>query len=731
MTIENLAAMTAGVLAEPPAAADPDAGVHALSETHLPGVGEEQLSLRQGLAMGGGVFTFWVLLLLNTLDELGNATLSVLGPDIGDALGVGDGVIVFMAAASAAFVVLGVLPLGWLGDRYRRGPIIGVCSAVFGAMAVASGLVVNAFQLFCTRFVSGIAKANTLPVHGSLLADTYPIGVRGRIGSAIGGAGAVVAVLSPALVGGLATLFGGVDGEGWRWTFVLLGLPVGVLAVLAFFLREPRRGRWERASVLGVDVEGDGSAGAVEEVPVSIEMAFGRLKQIGSIQAMVVALAAIGFQLFPMVTIANFYLRDEYDLDALGRGVVGSVSGSLAIVVIPFVGMRFDRMYRRSPARAMRIIGYLLLPGIVLTPLQFSMPNPVLYTLVAIPGASLVGAAFSILGPLFQNVVPYRLRSVGIAYTFVYLFLIGAVGGSLIGALLSESFSTQTTIIMIAVPTSLVGALVLIRGSRWIDADLANVAAELRDEQEEQERATVADAPVLYVSGVDFAYGSVQVLFDVDLEVAPGESVALLGTNGAGKSTLLNVVSGLNVPSSGIVRLGGRTITFASPEQRAKLGIQMLPGGKGVFRALSIEANLEMGAYLLPRELRAERMDRVWGLFPGLAARRGVSAGSLSGGQQQQLALARVLLHDPQLLIIDELSLGLAPTIVADLIETLERLKQAGQAMLIVEQSINVALTIADRAVFMEKGRVRFSGPAAELLERDDLARAVFLGSAT
>ncbi|MBQ91594.1 MAG: ABC transporter, partial [Acidimicrobiaceae bacterium] len=124
----------------------------------------------------------------------------------------------------------------------------------------------------------------------------------------------------------------------------------------------------------------------------------------------------------------------------------------------------------------------------------------------------------------------------------------------------------------------------------------------------------------------------------------------------------------------------------------------------------------------------AARIDRVLDLFPDLAGRQGQRAGSMSGGQQQMLALARVLLHDPEILLIDELSLGLAPTVVQDLLQVIERLQEHGQTIIIVEQSLNVALSVADRAIFLEKGQVRFEGPAQELLERDDLARAVFLG---
>ncbi|HEY2429361.1 MAG TPA: ABC transporter ATP-binding protein, partial [Acidimicrobiales bacterium] len=237
--------------------------------------------------------------------------------------------------------------------------------------------------------------------------------------------------------------------------------------------------------------------------------------------------------------------------------------------------------------------------------------------------------------------------------------------------------------------------------------------------------------PVLQVADVDFSYGPVQVLFDVGFEVRRGEVLALLGTNGAGKSTILRVVSGLGVPQRGVVRLNGQNITYVTPEARARLGIIELPGGKGVFPSLTVAQNLATSARLLkvpPVEIE-RRTAEVFELFPELEAHRRQLASSLSGGEQQMLALGRVLLHEPEIVLIDELSLGLAPIVVQRMLAVVERLKARGQTMVIVEQSLNVALSVADRAIFLEKGAVRFQGAAADLLARDDLVRAVFFGA--
>ena len=258
------------------------------------------------------------------------------------------------------------------------------------------------------------------------------------------------------------------------------------------------------------------------------------------------------------------------------------------------------------------------------------------------------------------------------------------------------------------------------------------VVSELRGELDEQRRQSLEpeQVPAIQVDAIDFAYGHVQVLFDVNFEVRRGEVLALLGTNGAGKSTILRLIAGLGTPSRGAVRLHGTTITYVAPEQRVKYGIRLLPGGKGVFPYMTIRENLEMGAYIYRSDHadRDRRIARVLDMFEVLAARQDEMAVALSGGQQQMLALAITLLHDPDVLLIDELSLGLSPIVVEQLLAVVEQLKRDGLTIVIVEQSLNVALSIADRAVFLEKGRVRFEGSAAELAGRDDLARAVFLG---
>jgi ABC-type branched-subunit amino acid transport system ATPase component/predicted MFS family arabinose efflux permease len=689
----------------------------------LPGVGGDDVSLREGLRRGGPA-VFFVLLTLVGLDELEGAALGVLAPDIRDTFGVSDGTIVFISAAAGSFLVLGALPMGWLADRFRRGPIIGWASLVFSGMVVLSGFAINAFMLFWTRFGVGIAKSSNLPVHGSLLADSYPIGVRGRVGASMATAGRLVGTLSPLLVGGIAALAGG--DEGWRWAFVVLGVPVAFAGLAAFRLPEPPRGQFEQLGVLGQVLADE------QPAPISTEAAFARLRQIRTVRTAMIAFAALGFGLFTGPVLANLFMEREYGLDAFERGVLGTVGGVATLVALPLVGRHFDRLYRRNPTRALALVGVLVLPSAVLTPVQYFMPNGVLFAVAGVPQLVMLSAAFTMVGPVLQAVVPYRLRGMGSALGAVYIFFVGATGGALLAALFTNAFGPRTAVLLIIVPSSIVGGALILRSATFIRHDLSLIVADLREDLQEHERRRQdpAHVPVLQVRDLDFSYGPVQVLFGVDLDVRRGEVLALLGTNGAGKSTLLRVVAGLGTPSRGVVRLNGQTITFVSPERRARLGIHLLPGGRGVFPSMTVRENLEIGAFRYrrdPADVR-RRIDRSLDLFPVLRERVDLPARTLSGGQQQMLALARTLLHDPEVLLIDELSLGLAPAVVQQLIEVIGGLKTGGMTVVVVEQSLNVALAVADRAVFLEKGRVRFEGSAAELAERDDLARAVFLG---
>ena len=723
----DMAALAATVLDEEAARqAEQESSEVLFADDLLPGVKSEGISLKKGLAMGGGAATFVVLMILNSLDELQTAAIAVLAPDIRDTFGVSDGTITFIASSSGAFVVLGAIPMGWAADRMRRIPIIGWASIIFAAMVTLSGMAVNAFSFFWARFGVGIAKANTIPVHSSMIADTYPIGIRGRIGAIDKGTGRLIAVISPILVGGIAAIANGPgEVDGWRWAYYILGIPVAIAAIAAFFLKEPQRGRWEKEDVLGESFTED------DPLPVSLDAAFSRLMRIKTVKSVVLGFSALGFGLFTAPVLENLWLEDKFGLESFERGAWATAAGLFTVLSLVYVGPKFDRLWRENPTRTLQMIGALIGFSAIFKPIQWAMPTVPLFIAFSIPTLVMLNTAFAMVSPVMQAIVPYRLRGSGTALITLYIFFIGGTGGGLISFMFADSWGPRVTTLVLTIPSAILGGWIMYRGARHVRHDLSLNVQELFDEQDEQRRATGDDeVPALQLNNIDFSYGPVQVLFNVAFEVKKGETLALLGTNGAGKSTILRVISGLGIPQRGVVRLGGRTVTYTSPQLRSRLGIQQLPGGKGVFPDMTVRQNLVMGAYIHRHDSAdvERRIASVLELFPDLERRQGQRASSMSGGQQQMLALARVLLHEPEILLIDELSLGLAPTVVQDLLELIERLQERGQTIILVEQSLNVALSIADRAIFLEKGQVRFAGSAQELLKRDDLARAVFLG---
>lgn len=235
----------------------------------------------------------------------------------------------------------------------------------------------------------------------------------------------------------------------------------------------------------------------------------------------------------------------------------------------------------------------------------------------------------------------------------------------------------------------------------------------------------------LSATNVNVSYGRLQVLFDLGLEVADGEMVALLGTNGAGKSTVLKAICGL-VPHNGKVMLGDTDISRMSTEQIVREGLALMPGGKAIFPTLSVADHLRLSTWIFRHDHERIETDlaEIHRMFPILEEREDQLAGDLSGGEQQQLALAMTLMLRPKVMFIDELSLGLAPMIVGQLCEVVRGLNSEGTTIVVVEQSVNVALTLAERAVFLEKGRSRFEGPTQELLDRPDILRSVFIAGA-
>lgn len=233
---------------------------------------------------------------------------------------------------------------------------------------------------------------------------------------------------------------------------------------------------------------------------------------------------------------------------------------------------------------------------------------------------------------------------------------------------------------------------------------------------------------LLEVKDVDLFYGDAQAVWDLSFHVDKTEVVALVGANGAGKTTLLNAISGMLKPRKGILKFSGKSLSGLRPEQVVELGISHVPEGRQLFSRLTVLENLELGAFpSRGRPHRMDSLDRAFGLFPVLKSRMNQAAGSLSGGEQQMLAIARALMARPLLLMLDEPSLGLAPIVVKLMFETIQILGQEGMTILLVEQNIHQTLEMAHRGYVLQTGRVELAGPARDLLVNPDFQQA-YLG---
>src|SRR5580700_10951196 len=350
-------------------------------EDMLPGAGEEQTTLREGLR-STGARAFIILAIIVTLDNLQTSGLAVLSPNIQSSFHVSTGAITFVAGISGGFLVLGILPMGWRDDRYRRPPIIGWATVIFGVMVAATGFAINIFVFFLARLGAGISQSSTQSVHGSLLADTYPINVRGRLYAAMGMCQGLALAASPLLVGLIATEVGGPNG--WRWAFYILAIPTLLVAIFAFRIPEPPRGQYEKQDVLG-DVLNDTPPAAP-----SFEAAFERVMRIRTIKTVLIAFSAIGFGLFTGPVLGNLYLKDQFGLDAFKRGIIGSIGTVGVLVTLPLVGRYYDRLYRKDPAKALSLIGKVVLPVALLVPIQYFMPNAILWAVFSVPSVVLL-----------------------------------------------------------------------------------------------------------------------------------------------------------------------------------------------------------------------------------------------------------------------------------------------------------------------------------------------------
>ena len=448
--------------------------------------------------------------------------------------------------------------------------------------------------------------------------------------------------------------------------------------------------------------------------------------KIGSLRRVFYALPFLAASIIGFASLAALLYQHAFGLGTVHRAYIAAVTEPVQLVGL-IIGARFgSRLITRNPALIMR---FLAIAAFVCGGLAavFALAPWLWLTIVA---NMAIAASLAIVGPgVFAALslgIPPRTRSMGFSMGAIWV-IPGLLVLPIVGAV-SDSVGIRPGM-LIMTPVFVIGGVILAGSGRVLNQDILQVWTMAAARSEVFHERRLGRVKLVLCRGLQVFYGNVQVLFDVDFEVDEGEIVALLGTNGAGKSTLLKAICGVVEADKGAVIFDGRDITHAPPNEIAALGIGLLPGGQRVFPSLTVEENLRAAGWLLRNsadELGA-RVAQVLDQFPILRTRLMEPASNLSGGEQQMLALGMAFLGRPRLLLIDELSLGLAPTVVAELLPMISRIRDHGTTVIIVEQSVNLALTIAETAYFMEKGEIRFHGPTAELLSRPDILRSVFL----
>jgi ABC-type branched-subunit amino acid transport system ATPase component len=466
-----------------------------------------------------------------------------------------------------------------------------------------------------------------------------------------------------------------------------------------------------------------------EEEPASFAEAWRTCWKIVGLRRIWYALPFLSAALIGFVSLAALFYEQEFGLNEVARGSVAACVEPLQLVGL-IIGARFaTRWIVTDPGRIMRFLAHIAVGASVLAAVFALAPN----LGVAIAANAAITAGLAVVAPgiiaALSLAIPPRTRSLGFSIASLWV-LPGLVVLPLIGAI-GDAWGIRLGMLVMT-PVFLLGGLMIASAGKFIGDDIRQVwriaAARSEDLYERQH----GNPRILLARELEVGYDDVQVLFGVDLEILEGEIVALLGTNGAGKSTLLRAISGVVEADRGAIVFDGTDITHAPPYEIAARGVVQVPGGASVFPSLSVDENLRLAGWLRRREPEHVHaaIARAIELFPILRERGAEPAGDLSGGQQQMLGLAMAMVTRPKLLMIDELSLGLAPVVVERLLPLIRELRDAGTTIILVEQSVNLALTVADRAYFMEKGEIRFEGDAADLLDRPDLLRSVFLEGA-
>lgn len=676
-----------------------------------------------------GYYPIFALCALVLTDQLQGYAFYVLGPDISSGLGISKAALAGLSTLKILAITIATLPTAAFVQRFgRRAGVSIVNGLLWSFFTLTTGLVNGTLTLALVLAFDGLSTGTATATHMPLVMDTHPPSIRVRVMAMYRGAEQAGNVIGPASVALLAT----VAGFSWRGVFLILGLVSFSSAILSLKLRDPGVGRWDTDRVRET-IDGADELKPIETIDLGFFEIVRRLVAIPTVRRILAAGAVLGIFIVPLNTFFFFYLEERWGLGPGGRGLFFAVLPFFSMAAFVLLGRTAEARFQTDPAKFVRSSAALLAVGTAAVPV--AVYSPWIGGLVLLFG--IATAAFSLLvvslTMTLLSIVPAAYRPHAAAVYGIFTTTVGGIAGVLLLGGIENVFGTTGAIGFLIIP-GLASAAVLRTAARTVDDDFDRMLDELVEEEELRVlHHRGAHLPLLTCRNIDFSYSRLQVLFGVDFTVDDGEMVALLGTNGAGKSTLLRVISGIGLPQRGTVRLAGAEITFLDAERRVGLGVTQIPGGKAVFGALNVVDNMRVYGFSHGANRAAvERgIEESFARFPRLGERRDQLASTLSGGEQQMLALSKAFIVKPRLLLIDELSLGLAPRVVGELLEMVKLINANGTAVVLVEQSVNIALSTVDHAYFMEKGEMRFDGKAKDLLGRDDLLRSVFLEGAT
>ena len=667
---------------------------------------------------GEPIFPLLILTAVFFIDEFDSAAFGVLAPNIQRTFNLSDEGLGGIVILNLTIVLAIGVPLGYYADRVPRRTFVWIGTMLAGLFSFLTGIVGVTALFVLVRMGNGVGLLVNTAVHDSLLSDYYKPEDRPAVYSFHTNGRFLGAIIGPAVAGLVASIWS------WQAAFMILIVPIVVLGFVSLRLREPLRGGTEDRKA---------AEAVAQEKPAPFDRSIRTLMSIKTLHRQYIAWFFIGAGFLPLIFLTPLFFEEVFNVSEFGRGLIGAASAAATFMSVMWSRSLVQKWLAKGMGEPLKWTGWVLVAvgvGIFGIAISRWLVMAIAFALIT----NFIGGLFWVPFTVTQVfVAPARARTLALSLGNVFLvfgvwllvFIPGVIG-------VSDNHGPEWALAII-VPYWFIGGLVLRSGHSFVldDAtralELLQMTAKLREE-----RLSRTSDKLLIVSKLDVAYDQTQVLFGVDFEVKEGELVALLGTNGAGKSTLLKAISGLVPSMGGAIFFDGEDLTYHDPEESAALGVIQMPGGKSIFPSLTVKDNLDMAAWLYYKDTAhvSESLKNVYEVFPVLRDRLSQQAGSMSGGEQQMLSLAQAFIAKPKLLMIDELSLGLAPVIVQQLLEIVKDIHSRGTTIILVEQSVNIALTVAEHAYFMEKGQIRFDGSTSELLKRTDILRSVFLEGA-